>query len=142
MSLRRRSCFGTRTFSRRTKLFFWLFITCFVLCGGFTAVFLVAGVRRSDIGKTIDDASQGKDGVSPVLFLSYPRTLHLLVSLNSHARSRAIGRSTRPCIQHRYRCAPGADVMACPWLWELSAARRELWFQQLRKAQYRGRFLR
>ncbi|KAI0779794.1 hypothetical protein C8Q74DRAFT_1367625 [Fomes fomentarius] len=64
MSLRGRSCFAARTFSRRTKLFFWLFVTCFVLCGSFTAVFLVAGVRRFNIGKTIDEASRGKDGVA------------------------------------------------------------------------------
>ena len=35
-----------------------------MLCGAFTAVFLVASVRRFDIQKVIDDAAGDNDGVS------------------------------------------------------------------------------
>ena len=72
--------------SRRTRLFLWLSFACILLCGAFTAIFLVAGVRRFNIGKTIDDAANGRDGVSlafPVIISSnmLPVWFHCEVSL-------------------------------------------------------------
>ena len=50
--------------SRRVRLFLFVCLGTLVLCGAFTAVFLVASVRRFDIQKVIDDAAGDNDGVS------------------------------------------------------------------------------
>ncbi|KAI0743839.1 hypothetical protein C8Q80DRAFT_1183428, partial [Daedaleopsis nitida] len=64
MPLRPLLCCGLRRLSRRSRLFIWLSIACVFLCAIVSSVFLVAGVRRFDIGKQIDDGAQGKDGVA------------------------------------------------------------------------------
>ncbi|RDX45544.1 hypothetical protein OH76DRAFT_945531 [Lentinus brumalis] len=58
------SCCGRRTYSRRTRVFFCTVASTLLLCGAFTTIFLVSGVRRIYIGKTFDAAASGKDGVA------------------------------------------------------------------------------
>ncbi|RPD63853.1 hypothetical protein L227DRAFT_363874 [Lentinus tigrinus ALCF2SS1-6] len=66
MALRASSllCWRRRTYSRRTRLFLYAVISTLLLCGAFTAVFLVAGVRSYNVSAMIDEAAGNKDGIA------------------------------------------------------------------------------
>ena len=59
-----RICPGFHRLSRRGRVFLYLFIFCVILCAIFTGAFLIAGLVKSNLGTLIDDAADGRSGVS------------------------------------------------------------------------------
>ncbi|KAH9847631.1 hypothetical protein C2E23DRAFT_863263 [Lenzites betulinus] len=64
MPRRRKLCCGIPRLSRRTRVFIYLVVFTVILCAVFAGAFLIAGLVRSDLGKIIDNAAQGKNGVA------------------------------------------------------------------------------
>ncbi|EIW63013.1 uncharacterized protein TRAVEDRAFT_69173 [Trametes versicolor FP-101664 SS1] len=62
MARHRRRC--SPRLSRRSRVFIYVTIFCVLLCALFTGAFLIAGLVRSNLGKIIDRAAEGGNGLA------------------------------------------------------------------------------
>ncbi|KAI0829623.1 hypothetical protein BC628DRAFT_1416671 [Trametes gibbosa] len=64
MPRRKRLSCGIPRLSRRTRVFIYLFVFCVIICAVFAGAFLIAGLAKTNIGKIIDNAAQGGNGLA------------------------------------------------------------------------------